>query len=111
MNKDVSYCIRDQITSKWGYINRKIRKFIRVYEECSRSRKSGMNNTDVLRLAIARYQDDEHQGKVPIDLWRSSADAEVEVAQSSSEPPNPFAFSTEALACCRVIRPLNPWAR
>ncbi|VFQ62575.1 unnamed protein product [Cuscuta campestris] len=47
-----------------------VRKFIGVYEECSRSRRSGTNDGDVLRLATARYQDDGHQGKVPIDLWR-----------------------------------------
>ncbi|VFQ65560.1 unnamed protein product [Cuscuta campestris] len=41
-----------------------------VYEECFQSRKSGMNDTDVLRLATTRYQDDGNQGKVPIDLWR-----------------------------------------
>ncbi|VFQ93842.1 unnamed protein product [Cuscuta campestris] len=41
-----------------------------VYEECSRSRRSGTNDADVLRLATTRYQDDGNQGKVPIDLWR-----------------------------------------
>ncbi|VFQ87359.1 unnamed protein product [Cuscuta campestris] len=34
-----------------------------VYEECSRSRRSGMNDADVLRLATTRYQDDGNQGK------------------------------------------------
>ncbi|VFQ68658.1 unnamed protein product [Cuscuta campestris] len=29
-----------------------------------------MNNVDVLRQATARYQDDQHQTKVPVDLWR-----------------------------------------
>ncbi|VFQ59043.1 unnamed protein product [Cuscuta campestris] len=75
-----------------------------VYEECSRSQRSGTNDADVLRLATARYQDDRHQGKVPIDLWRilsgspkwqqlnnpnggsfqkrSSVDAEVEVDET-----------------------------
>ncbi|VFQ94150.1 unnamed protein product [Cuscuta campestris] len=28
------------------------------------------NDADVLRLATTRYQDDGHQGKVPINLWR-----------------------------------------
>ncbi|VFQ98044.1 unnamed protein product [Cuscuta campestris] len=70
MNKDGSYRTRDQLTSKWSHINRKVRKFIGVYEECSRSRRSGTNDADVLRLATTRYQDDGHQGKVPIDLWR-----------------------------------------
>ncbi|VFQ72232.1 unnamed protein product [Cuscuta campestris] len=41
-----------------------------VYEECSRSRRSGTNDADVLRLATTWYQDDGNQGKVPIDLWR-----------------------------------------
>ncbi|VFQ78901.1 unnamed protein product [Cuscuta campestris] len=41
-----------------------------VYEECSRSRRSGTNGADFLRLATTRYQDDGNQGKVPIDLWR-----------------------------------------
>ncbi|VFQ90567.1 unnamed protein product [Cuscuta campestris] len=41
-----------------------------VYEGCSRSRRSGTNDADVLRLATTRYQDDGNQGKVPIDLWR-----------------------------------------
>ncbi|VFQ89772.1 unnamed protein product [Cuscuta campestris] len=70
MNNDGSYRTRDQLTSKWSHINREVLKFIGVYEECSRSRRSGTNNADVLRLATARYQDDGYQGKVPIDLWR-----------------------------------------
>ncbi|VFQ74775.1 unnamed protein product [Cuscuta campestris] len=70
MNKDGTYRTRDQLTSKWSHINHKVRKFIGVYEECSRSRRSGTNDADVLRLATAQYQDDGHQGKVPIDLWR-----------------------------------------
>ncbi|VFQ78148.1 unnamed protein product [Cuscuta campestris] len=70
MKKDGSYQTRDQLTSKWSHINKKVRKFIGVYEECSRSRRSGTNDADVLRLATTRYQDDGHQGKVPIDLWR-----------------------------------------
>ncbi|VFQ65257.1 unnamed protein product [Cuscuta campestris] len=37
MDKDASYRTRDQLTYKWGHINRKVRKFIGVYEECSRS--------------------------------------------------------------------------
>ncbi|VFQ65064.1 unnamed protein product [Cuscuta campestris] len=104
MNKDGSYRTRDQLTSKWSHINRKVRKFIGVYEECSRSQRSGTNDADVLRLATARYQDDGHLGKVPIDLWRilsrspkwqqlnnpdggsfwkrSSVDAEVEVDET-----------------------------
>ncbi|VFR01627.1 unnamed protein product [Cuscuta campestris] len=114
MNKDDSYRTRDQLTSKWSHINRKVRKFIGVYEECSRSRRSGTNNADVLRLATTRYQDDGHQGKVPIDLWRiltrspkwqqlnnpdggsfrkrSSVDAEVEVDETigSSDQIPPF---------------------
>ncbi|VFQ79382.1 unnamed protein product [Cuscuta campestris] len=114
MNKDGSYRTRDQLTSKWSHINRKVRKFIGVYEECARSQRSGTNDADVLRLATTRYQDDGHQGKVPIDLWRilsrspkwqqrnnpdggsskkrSSVDAEVEVDDtiSSSEQMPPF---------------------
>ncbi|VFQ67992.1 unnamed protein product [Cuscuta campestris] len=114
MNKDSSYRTRDQLTSEWSHINRKIRKFIGVYEECSRSRRSGTNDADVLRLATTRYQDDGHQGKVPIDLWRilsrspkwqqlnnpdgrlfwkrSSVDAEVEVDETigSSDQIPPF---------------------
>ncbi|VFQ72904.1 unnamed protein product [Cuscuta campestris] len=114
MNKDGSYRTRDQLTSKWSHINRKVRKFIGVYEECSRSQRSGTNDADVLRLATARYQDDGHQGKVPIDLWRilsrspkwqqlnnpnggsfwkkSSVDAEVEVDEtiSSTDQILPF---------------------
>ncbi|VFQ96022.1 unnamed protein product [Cuscuta campestris] len=70
MKKDGSYRTRDQPTSKWSHINKKVRKFMGVYEECSRSRRSGTNNADVLRLATTRYQDDGNQGKVPIDLWR-----------------------------------------
>ncbi|VFQ72630.1 unnamed protein product [Cuscuta campestris] len=70
MNKDGSYRTRDQLTSKWSHINKKVRKFIGVYEECSRSRRSGTNDADVLQLATTRYQDDGHQGKVPIDLLR-----------------------------------------
>ncbi|VFQ95224.1 unnamed protein product [Cuscuta campestris] len=70
MKKDGSYRTRDQLTSKWGHINKKVRKFMGVYEECSRSRRSGTNDADVLRLATTRYQDDWNQGKVPIDLWR-----------------------------------------
>ncbi|VFQ60606.1 unnamed protein product [Cuscuta campestris] len=64
MKKDGSYRTRDQLTSKWSHINKKVRKFMGVYEECS-----GMNDADVLRLATTRYQDDGNQGKVPIDLW------------------------------------------
>ncbi|VFQ96560.1 unnamed protein product [Cuscuta campestris] len=114
MNKDDSYRTRDQLTSKWSHINRKVRKFIGVYEECARSRRSGTNDVDVLRLATTRYQDDGHQGKVPIDLWRilsrspkwqqlnnldggssnkrSSVDAEVEVDETigSSDQMPPF---------------------
>ncbi|VFR03308.1 unnamed protein product [Cuscuta campestris] len=113
-NKDGFYRTRDQLTSKWGHINRKVRKFIGVYEECARSRRSGTNDADVLRLATTRYQDDWHQGKVPIDLWRilsrspkwqqlnnsdggsskkrSSVDAEVEVDETinSSDQIPPF---------------------
>ncbi|VFQ76792.1 unnamed protein product [Cuscuta campestris] len=105
---------RDQLTSKWSHINRKVQKFIGVYEECARSRRSGTNETDVLRLATTLYQDDWHQGKVPIDLWRilsrfskwqqlnnldggsskkrSSVDAEIEVDDTigSSEQMSPF---------------------
>ncbi|VFQ97404.1 unnamed protein product [Cuscuta campestris] len=105
MNKDDTYRTRDQLTSKWSHINRKVRKFIGVYEECSRSRRSGMNDANVLRLATARYQDNGHQGKLPIDFWRilsrspkwqqlnnpdggsfrkrSSVDAEVEVDETT----------------------------
>ncbi|VFQ89776.1 unnamed protein product [Cuscuta campestris] len=114
MNKDGSYRTRDQLTSKWSHINRKVRKFIGVYEECSRSRRSGTNDADVLRLATTRYQDNGHQGNVPIDLWRilsrspkwqqlnnpdsgsskkrSSVDAEVEVDETigSSDQIPPF---------------------
>ncbi|VFQ58287.1 unnamed protein product [Cuscuta campestris] len=114
MKKDGSYRTRDQLTSKWSHINRKVRKLIAVYEECSHSRRSGTNDTDVLRLATARYQDDGHQGKVPIDLWRilsrspkwkqlnnldggsfwkrSSVDAEVEVDETigSTDQIPPF---------------------
>ncbi|VFQ74955.1 unnamed protein product [Cuscuta campestris] len=112
MNKDVSYRTRDQLTSYWGIINRKVRKFIGVYEECTWSQKSRMNDVDVLRLATARYQDDGHQGKVRINLlgilsrspkWqqlnnpdagsskkRSSADAEVDDTIGSSEQRPPF---------------------
>ncbi|VFQ85015.1 unnamed protein product [Cuscuta campestris] len=114
MNKDGSYRTRDQLTSKWSHINRKVQKFIGVYEECARSRRSGTNDGDVLRLATARYQDDGHQGKVSIDLWRilsrspkwqqlnnsgggsskkrSSVNAEVEVNDTigSSEQRPPF---------------------
>ncbi|VFQ61214.1 unnamed protein product [Cuscuta campestris] len=74
MNKDGSYRTRDQLTSKWSHINRKVRKFIGVYEECARFRRSKTNDADVLRLATTRYQDDGHQGKK-----RSSVNAEVEV--------------------------------
>ncbi|RAL39343.1 hypothetical protein DM860_002876 [Cuscuta australis] len=70
MNTDGSYLTQDQLTSKWSHINYKVRKFIEVYEECARSRRSGTNDADVLRLATTRYQDDGHQGKMPIDLWR-----------------------------------------
>ncbi|VFQ95419.1 unnamed protein product [Cuscuta campestris] len=114
MNKDGSYRTRDPLTSKWSHINSKIQKFIGVYEECARSRRSGTNDADVLLLATARYQDDGHQGKVPIDLWSilscspkwkqlinsdggsskkiSSVDAEVEVDDTigSSEQRPPF---------------------
>ncbi|VFQ62723.1 unnamed protein product [Cuscuta campestris] len=114
MNKEGSYCTRDQLTSKWSHINRKVRQFIRVYEECSRSWRSGTNDADALWLATTRYQDDGHQGKVPIDLWRilscspkwqqlnnpnggsskkrSSVDAKVEVDETigSSDQIPPF---------------------
>ncbi|VFQ83090.1 unnamed protein product [Cuscuta campestris] len=70
MKKDGSYRTRDQLTSKWSHINKKVRKFIGVYEECSRSRRSDTNDADVLRFATTRYQDDGNQVKVPIDLWR-----------------------------------------
>ncbi|VFQ99983.1 unnamed protein product [Cuscuta campestris] len=70
MNKDGSYRTRNQLTSKWSHINRKVRKFIGVYEECSRSQRSRTNDIDVLRLATARYQDGVHQDKVSIDIWR-----------------------------------------
>ncbi|VFR03332.1 unnamed protein product [Cuscuta campestris] len=114
MKKDGSYRTRDQLTSKWSHINKKIRKFIGVYEECSRSRRSGTNGADVLRLATTRYQDDGHQGKVTIDLWkilsrspkwqqlnnpdggsfrkRSTVDAEVEVDETigSTDQIPPF---------------------
>ncbi|VFQ60624.1 unnamed protein product [Cuscuta campestris] len=114
MNKDASYCTLDQLTSKWGHIDRKVQKFIGIYEEWSRSRKSGTNDADVLRLAMAWYQDDGHQGKVPIDHWRilsrspkwqqlnnpeagsskkrASVEAEVEVDDTvgSSEQMHPF---------------------
>ncbi|VFQ77910.1 unnamed protein product [Cuscuta campestris] len=63
MKKDGSYRTRDQLTSKWGHINKKVRKFMGVYEECSRTRRSGTNDADVLRLATTRYQDDGNQGK------------------------------------------------
>ncbi|VFQ64372.1 unnamed protein product [Cuscuta campestris] len=63
MKKDGSYRTRDKLTSKWCHINKKVRKFMGVYEECSRSRRSGTNDADVLRLATTRYQDDGNQGK------------------------------------------------
>ncbi|VFQ93190.1 unnamed protein product [Cuscuta campestris] len=111
MKKDGSYRTRDQLTSN---INKKVRKFMGVYEECSRSRRSDTNDADVLRLATTRYQDDGNQGKVPIDLsrilsrslkWqqlnnpdggsfrkRSTVDAEVEVNETigSSDQISPF---------------------
>ncbi|VFQ74646.1 unnamed protein product [Cuscuta campestris] len=114
MKKDGSYRTRDQLTSKWSHINKKVRKFIGVYEECSWSQRSGTNDADVLRLATTRYQDDGHQGKVPIDLWkilsrspklqqlnnpdggsfqkRSTFDAEVEVDETigSTDQIPPF---------------------
>ncbi|VFQ61046.1 unnamed protein product [Cuscuta campestris] len=86
----------------------------KIYEGCSRSRRSGTNDADVLRLATTRYQDDGNQGKVPIDLWRilsrspkwqqlnnpdggsfrkrSTVDAEVEVDETigSSNQIPPF---------------------
>ncbi|VFQ84083.1 unnamed protein product [Cuscuta campestris] len=70
MKKDGSYRTQDQLTSKWSHINKKVRKFMGVYEDCSPSRRSGTNDADVLRLAKTRYQDDGNQVKVPIDLWR-----------------------------------------
>ncbi|VFR02664.1 unnamed protein product [Cuscuta campestris] len=70
MKKDGFYRTWDQLTSKWSHVNKKVRKFMGVYEECSRSRRSGTNDADVLRLVTTRYQDDGNQGKVPIDLWR-----------------------------------------
>ncbi|VFQ83659.1 unnamed protein product [Cuscuta campestris] len=54
MNKDGSYRTRDKLTSKWSHINRKVQKFIGVYEECAPSQRSGTNNADVLRLAMTR---------------------------------------------------------
>ncbi|VFQ69327.1 unnamed protein product [Cuscuta campestris] len=130
MNKDGSYRTRDQLTSKWSHINRKVRKFIGVYEECARSRRSGTNDADVLRLATTQYQDDGHQGKVPIDLWRilsrspkwqqlnnpdggsskkrSSVDAEVEVddtiGSSDQMPPFNVADSDDKDPIPRPIR-------
>ncbi|VFQ91912.1 unnamed protein product [Cuscuta campestris] len=117
MNKDTSYRTQDKLTSKWGHINCKVQKFIGVYEECARSRRSETNDADVFRLAATRYQDDGHQGKVPIDLWRilsrspkwqqlnnsdatsskkrSSVDTEVEVDDTigSSEQRSPFSVA------------------
>ncbi|VFQ87333.1 unnamed protein product [Cuscuta campestris] len=115
MNKDDSYRTWDQLTSKRSHINRKIRKFIGVYEECARSRRSGTNDVDVLRLATARYHDDGNQGKVPIDLWRilsrspkwqqlnnpdsgsskkrSSVDAEVEVEDTIGSSEQMLTFN------------------
>ncbi|VFQ61715.1 unnamed protein product [Cuscuta campestris] len=85
-----------------------------VYEECARSWRNGTNDADILWLATTRYQDDGHQGKVPINLWRilscspkwqqlnnpdggsskkrSSVDAEIEVDDTigSSEQMPPF---------------------
>ncbi|VFQ65295.1 unnamed protein product [Cuscuta campestris] len=116
--------------SKWSHINRKVRKFIGVYEECSRSRRSGTNDANVLRLATARYQDDGHQGKVPIDLWkilsrspkwqqlnnpdggsfrkRSTVDAEDEVDETISStdqiPPFNVADSDDEDPIPRLIR-------
>ncbi|VFQ91525.1 unnamed protein product [Cuscuta campestris] len=72
MNKDASYRTRDQVTSKWGHINRKVRKFIGVYEECTQSQRSRTNDADVLWLATTRYQDDRHQGKVPMETTQQS---------------------------------------
>ncbi|VFR01482.1 unnamed protein product [Cuscuta campestris] len=130
MNKDGSYRTRDQLTSKWSHINRKVRKFFGVYEECARSRRSGTNDADVLRLATTWYQDDRHQGKVPIDLWmilsrspkwqqlnnpdggsskkRSSVDPEVEVddtiGSSEQMPPFNVADSDDEDPIPRLIR-------
>ncbi|VFQ95465.1 unnamed protein product [Cuscuta campestris] len=68
MNKYASYHTRDQLTSKWGHINRKFQKLPQT--DITRFWRSGTSDADVLRLATARYQDDRHQGKVPLDLWR-----------------------------------------
>ncbi|VFQ70078.1 unnamed protein product [Cuscuta campestris] len=89
-----------------------------VYEECSRSRRSGTNDADVLRLATTRYQDDGNQGMVPIDLWRilshslkwqqlnnpdvgsfrkrSTVDAEVEVDETIGSTDQIPSFSVAA---------------
>ncbi|VFQ96991.1 unnamed protein product [Cuscuta campestris] len=89
MKKDDFYRTRDQLTSKWSHINRKVRKFIGVYEECSRFRRSGTNDADVLRLATPRYQDDGHQGKVDETISSTDQIPPFNVADSDDEDPIP----------------------
>ncbi|XP_076955405.1 glutathione S-transferase T3-like [Bidens hawaiensis] len=69
MGKGPDYQRRDQITGKWTHINKKVNKYIGVYEECARNQKSGTNDVDLHKKVAARYQDDGHTGNIPLELW------------------------------------------
>ncbi|VFQ66575.1 unnamed protein product [Cuscuta campestris] len=91
MKKDGSYRTRDQLTSKWCHINKKVRKFMGVYEECSRSRRSGTNDADVLRVATTRGNNSTIPDGGSLRK-RSTGAAEVEVDETigSTDQIPPF---------------------
>ncbi|XP_076904320.1 glutathione S-transferase T3-like [Bidens hawaiensis] len=108
MGKGPDYRRRDQITGKWTHINKKVNKYIGVYEERARNAKSGTNDVDLHRKVAAHYQDDGHTGNIPLELWeiltaspkwqqlrlderasgsnkRSSTDADIDASPGASD--------------------------
>ncbi|XP_076895661.1 glutathione S-transferase T3-like [Bidens hawaiensis] len=108
MGKGPDYRRRDQITGKLTHINKKVNKYIGVYEECARNQKSGTNDVDLHKKVAARYQDDGHTGNIPLELWevliatpkwqqlrlderasgsnkRSSADVDIDASPDASD--------------------------
>ncbi|XP_076882478.1 glutathione S-transferase T3-like [Bidens hawaiensis] len=108
MGKGPDYLRRDQITGKWTHINKKVNKYIGVYEECARNIKGGTNDVDLHKKVATRYQDDGHTGNIPVELWevltaspkwqqlrfderasgsnkRSSADADIDASPGASD--------------------------
>ncbi|KAK9056203.1 hypothetical protein SSX86_027293 [Deinandra increscens subsp. villosa] len=63
------YRNNDKLSGKWSQIKKKVSKFHAVYVGVDRTRKSGMCDADVVKIAVARYKDDGHKGAPPIQHY------------------------------------------